>query len=62
MCLWAFDTGGTTRHRVPKLFTHLRMDQRLGELWEAFQNPVRHTGNRRSDRRTLMMAALSKFT
>ena len=38
-CLRTFDTGGTTRRSVPKLFTCLRTDRRLGEYREAFQNP-----------------------
>ena len=28
-CLWAFNTGGTTRHCVLKLFTCLKTDRRL---------------------------------
>ena len=61
MCLWVFDTGRTTKRRVPKLFACLRSDRRLGELWEAFQNPVCHTGNRGSDHRTPLMAAIEQI-
>ena len=66
----SFDTGGTTRRRVTKLFACLRTDRRLGELWEAFQKPrAPHRQSRLSSslaRLALMVAfhwwpPLSKF-
>ena len=58
MCLWAFETRGTTRCRVPKLFARLRMDEGYENCRRHFRNPVRHTGNQGSDHCTPLMAAI----
>ena len=46
-CLCAFNTGGTTRRHVLKLFACLKMDHwAIGELWETFQKT--HVPHRQS--------------